>query len=326
MDTIIFEKLYAQDAISLASLKKIKEEEGKQLVSVHWELKTLLYLGVLLLSTGLGIVVYKNIDSIGHQAILAFIAIISAGCFYYCVKTKTPFLREKAVTPNAFFDYSLLMGCLTFITFIGYLQFQYQVFGYRYGLASFIPMLVLFFSAYYFDHLGILSLAITTLAAWAGIAITPARILSENDFNSNNIIITGVLLGILLIVAGTVSKKRKLKSHFDFTYSNFGTHLLFISILAALLNFNGIFLLCFLVLLGVCYFFYRKAFAEKSFYYLMVLTLYLYVGLSYVVIHLLFFTVNGEIGSIYLAFLYFMASAVGMIVFLMRMNKKIKAL
>ena len=326
MDTIIFEKLYAQDAISLASLKKIKEQEGKQLVSVHWELKTLLYLGVLLLSTGLGIVVYKNIDSIGHQAILAFIAIISAGCFYYCVKTKTPFLREKAVTPNAFFDYSLLMGCLTFITFIGYLQFQYQVFGYRYGLASFIPMLVLFFSAYYFDHLGVLSMAITNLAAWAGLAITPASILKENDFSSTTIILTGLLLGVVLIVAGIVSKRRNFKRHFEFTYTNFGANLLFISCLAALLTFDGIYLLWFLLLAGISYFFYLKSFAEKSFYYLLLMSVYLYIGLSYVVIRLLFFTAHGEIGSVYISLLYFIGSAIGMIVFLMRMNKKIKSL
>jgi len=326
MDAIIFEKLYAQDAISLASLKKIKEQEGKQLVSLHWELKTLLYLGVLLLSTGLGIVVYKNIDSIGHQAILAFIAIISAGCFYYCVKTKTPFLREKAVTPNAFFDYSLLMGCLTFITFIGYLQFQYQVFCYRYGLASFIPMLVLFFSAYYFDHLGVLSMAITNLAAWAGLAITPASILKENDFSSTTIILTGLLLGVVLIVAGIVSKRRNFKRHFEFTYTNFGANLLFISCLAALFTFDGIYLLWFLLLAGISYFFYLKSFAEKSFYYLLLMSVYLYIGLSYVVIRLLFFTAHGEIGSVYISLLYFIGSAIGMIVFLMRMNKKIKSL
>jgi len=170
MDSTIFETLHAQGVISNTSFQKIRTQKEHPEISVHWELKTMLYLGVLLLTSGLGIVIYKNIDSISHQAILAFIGLISGGSFYYCVKTKKPFSLNKVAAPNAFFDYILLLGCLTFISFVGYLQFQYQVFGNRYGLATFIPMLVLFFSAYYFDHLGILSLAITTLAAWAGIA------------------------------------------------------------------------------------------------------------------------------------------------------------
>jgi len=49
-------------------------------------------------------------------------------------------------------------------SFIGYLQYQYSAFGTHYGMATLIPMLALFLIAYYFDHLGILSLAIANLA------------------------------------------------------------------------------------------------------------------------------------------------------------------
>jgi hypothetical protein len=66
-------------------------------------------------------------------------------------------------------DYILLLGCLLLLILIAYLQFQYNVFGNRYGLATFIPMVLLFISAYYFDHIGVLTMAITNLAAWAGI-------------------------------------------------------------------------------------------------------------------------------------------------------------
>ena len=326
MQTTFFGKLHAQGIISDASFTKIKQQEDKQLLSVHWELKTLLYLGILLLTTGLGIIVYKNIDTIGHQAILVFIALLSAGSFYYCIKTKPPFSLNKTEAPNLFFDYVLVLGCLSFISFIGYLQFQYHVFGTRYGLASFIPLIVLFFSAYYFDHPGILSLAITNLAAWAGIAVTPTRILAENDFNSNSIIFTGLLLGVLLILAGLATQKKQIKKHFEFTYSNFGTHILFISCLAAMFNFDATYLLWFLLLLGLSLFFYLKAQAEKSFYYMLLLTLYGYIGVGYVVIRLLFFTSNNsDMGAIYIALLYFIASAIGMVVFLIRMNKKLKA-
>src|SRR5882672_2103524 len=79
MNPLLAEQLHAQGLLSDTSLEKVKAAEAGRLFSVHWELKTLLYLGVLLLSGGLGVLVYKNIDTIGHQAVLAFIAAVSAG-------------------------------------------------------------------------------------------------------------------------------------------------------------------------------------------------------------------------------------------------------
>jgi hypothetical protein len=326
MDIHLFNQLHAEGLIADASMEKIKIHENKRLFSIHWELKIILYLGVLLLSAGIGILIYKSIDSIGHQAILVFIALVCAGSFYYCFKKKLPFSLQKNPSPNVFFDYVLLLACLTFISFTGYIQFQYNVFGNRYGLATFIPMLVLFFSAYYFDNIAILSLAITSFAAWAGITITPVNILQQNDFNSSTIIFTGLAVGIVLILAGLLATNKKWKVHFEFTYTNFGMHLLFISCLAAEFHFDNWYVAWFLLLAAICAFFYQKAQQEKAFYVLLVLSLYGYIGVSYLVIRLLFYSTNADFGAFILACLYFIGSAIGLIFFLTRMNKKLKAL
>jgi len=75
MNIHIFERLREQEFITDTYLAIIREKEKKKMFSLHWELKTLLYLGIVLLTTGLGILVYKNIDTIGHQVIVAIIAI-----------------------------------------------------------------------------------------------------------------------------------------------------------------------------------------------------------------------------------------------------------
>lgn len=90
------------------------------------------------------------------------------------------------------------------LIFLGYLQFEYDVFGDHSGSATFIPMVILFITAYYFDHPGVLSLAITNLGAWAGIAITPLSILRDGNFSDGHLIFTGVLLGVVLLAAGLV--------------------------------------------------------------------------------------------------------------------------
>lgn len=324
MDTQLFEQLHTDGLLSDSSFEKIKNASGKKNVSLHWDIRTLLYLGVLLLSGGLGILIYKNIDTIGHQAILVFIALICASAFFYCIKTKHPFAASKVESPNVYFDYVLLLACLTFLSFIAYLQFQYNVFGTRYGLATFLPMLVLFFSAYFFDHLGILSLAITNLAAWIGITVTPSQLLKANDFNSSTIIYTSLFLGAFLIALAFISKKKAFKPHFEFTYTNFGAHILFIACLAAMFHFDNLYLLWFLLLIALAYFFYTRSMQDKSFYFLVVTTLYTYIGMGYVVIQLIDSVGRMGMTSIYLGLIYFIASGIGLVFFLISSNRKIK--
>ncbi|MBL7700186.1 MAG: DUF2157 domain-containing protein [Chitinophagaceae bacterium] len=321
MNIGVFERLFNENLISEQSLTRIKVAEKAKLFSIHWELRAILYLGVLLLTGGLGILIYKNIDTIGHQVILGFILLLSAGCFYYCEKTKLPFSWSKVASPNAYFDYVLLLGCLTMLTFIGYLQAQYNTFGDRYGLATFIPMVVLFFCAYYFDHLGILSLAITNLGAWIGFAVTPLEIFKSNNFTDAELIFAGLALGVFLTLMAHLSAVKKIKPHFCFTYLNFGMNILFVSCLAGMFYFDSFYLLWLIPLGALVFYFYRKAIAMRSFYFILMLTVYGYIGVSYALVNSLSFAVF-EI--VYLVMMYFIASAVFGIIFLIRMNKKLK--
>jgi len=108
MDNNLFENLYAEGLISESSLGKIRQRQTKPLLfSVRWEIRTLLYAGVLLLTSGLGLLIYDNIDTIGHQFVLMLIGIICAGSLFYCFKTKLPFSREKVKSSNNYFDYVL---------------------------------------------------------------------------------------------------------------------------------------------------------------------------------------------------------------------------
>ena len=132
MNLSIFTKLHEERLIGDQSLERIKNAEKSKLFSIHWELRTVLYLGVLLLTGGLGILIYKNIDSIGHQVVLAAIALLCAGCFVYCEKKKLPFSFNKVQSPNTLFDYILLLGCLLLLHSVKQQQTVF-IFKYRYG-------------------------------------------------------------------------------------------------------------------------------------------------------------------------------------------------
>jgi hypothetical protein len=49
-----------------------------ELLSVHWELRALLYVGVLLVTGGVGLLVKENLDRIGPVAIAAGIGLAAA--------------------------------------------------------------------------------------------------------------------------------------------------------------------------------------------------------------------------------------------------------
>jgi hypothetical protein len=324
MDPNLFKKLRAEGLITEEAAQRVTAVEEGRLFSLHWELKTLLYLGVTLLSGGLGILIYKNIDTIGHTAVLIFIALVCAGCYFYCWRNKKPFGWSKVAAPNSFFDYILLLGCLSLLTFIGYLQFEYHAFGDDYGLATFIPMVILFVCAYVFDHLGVLSLAVTNMAAWVGISIAPLRVLKENDFNSSSLILTGLALGAVLIAVGVASARKDYKKHFEFTYLNFGVHIFFLSGLGGLFHFDRVYLLWFLGLAGIAFYFGREAKKRASFYFLLIIILYMYIALSYVVVMLLYNMHGDGVGALYLGFFYFILSAIGVVRVLMILNRNMK--
>ncbi|MBC7774289.1 MAG: DUF2157 domain-containing protein [Phycisphaerae bacterium] len=315
----ILRNLLQQELIAPEDAEKIVLFESKKPFSLHWELKTLLYLGVLLLNIGLGFLIYENIDTIGHAVIIALIGAISAACFWYALRHRQPFSMGEVKSPTHFYDYILLLGCLTFLIMEGYLQYQYGIFGTRYGLATFIPMVLFFALAYWLDNRGVLSMGITALAAWLGITVTPQDLLTHNDFNSAAIVHTGVFLGMLLTVVPFLSERWGLKKHFSLTYLNFGVHILMISTLAGMMVL-GLTLIYFLLLCLSVGFFLWYARTRNSLYFLTVAVLYGYIGLTYMlIVH------TDGLGFDYIFYLfYFMLSCAGVIVFLTNYKRFIK--
>jgi hypothetical protein len=311
----LLEKLAEKNIISDEQTYQIKVSESNQPFSIHLELRLLLYLGIMLLSTGLGVLIYKNIDSIGHNIIFALFALVCLACFYYAIRHRKPFSWGEIEESTNFDDFALLGGCLAFLTLEGYLQYQYNFFGNRYGLAVIIPAILFFFCAYFFDHRGVLSMAITALASWIGITITPLQLLENNDFNSQYMIITAILLGIFLIIIGWVSIQKDLKKHFSFNYFIFGGNLTFIAAISGLfisdLEFIYAIIIAVLSYLSITY-----ARTKQSYLFLLMGVIYGYIAFTYTVFKILPSNINS-----FLYMLYFILSALGIVIFLIKIKE-----
>lgn len=226
----IFRLLLEQAIISPPQYELLEKHEKSQPISIHWEARVFLLAGISMLSSGLGILIYKNIDTIGHQAIIALIALATAACGWYAFQKRFPFTLGAVEKPHTIADNILLLGCSLFLILEGYLQYQYQIFGERYGIATLIPAALFFFVAYRFDHIGVLTMALTAFVSWAGISTTPINVLKDGIFDhERTLVLTGILVGSLFILVGQLLNFRLIKTHFTFSYVNFGLNLVCIA-------------------------------------------------------------------------------------------------
>ena len=158
-----------------------------------------------------------------------------------------------------------------------------------------------------------------------GVSVTPKQLLLNYDFDSKTIIFTYLLLGVLLLTGAYATQYFNFKKHFKFSYQHYGVHAAYIAMLAGYFHYyespvaaawmSGIAMLSF--------FLYSDAFKNKSFYFLLLMMLYSYIALSSLVIRI-FSPVRGN-GAVSLIFMYFIASAIGLVMLLFHFNKKIKA-
>ncbi|MBD1391542.1 DUF2157 domain-containing protein [Mucilaginibacter glaciei] len=324
MEPEFYRQLHEQGIISDASFEKVKHKHQNVLFSLHWELKTILYLGVTLLSGGLGTLIYKNIDTIGHQVILALIALVSASSFFYCSKHVLPFSKDKVASPNTSFDYVLLLGAITMVSFAGYIQYQYNIFGNNYGLATLFPMLALFYIAHRFDHLGILSMAIVSLGLWMGLTVTPKKLLSYGTFNSQTIIGTYLTFGVLLLIAGFLTQRYDFKKHFKFSYHHYGVHVTYIALYAGYFyNYQkGTDLLFLAGVIALTAYLYFDSLKTLSYYFMVITVLYGYFGVCCLIVRLCMLFQSGEAFSV--GILAFLLSGVGLILLLIELSKKMR--
>ncbi|EIA08806.1 DUF2157 domain-containing protein [Flavobacterium frigoris] len=314
-------RLFEKQLIDKEQMDQIAAYRRLNIFSVNTELKLFLYLSVLLFTSGIGILIYENVDSIGHIAILSLLLIVTVICYYFSFKNAVGFHKQQTYFENPLFDYLILAAILLSCTFIGYLQFQYGTFGTHYGLATLIPTAIALFCAYYFDNKTVLSIAITGLAAYIGLSVSPQALLNNDFQQTDSLSYSAIALGLVLIIWSIYSTKIDLKKHFNLVFSTFALHLISISCINNLFEpYWGVFI----ILLAVCcYYFYTVSYSLKSVSLFVFTILYTYFGLNFLLFKIIDL-INIEDLMIPFSFLvpfYFIGSIILFIRLIKKFNK-----
>ncbi len=275
---ILTEQLVSKEFVTQEQHNEIKNYWQLGIFSLNTELLFFLYVSVLLFTSGVGIVVYKNIDTIGHIAILAVNFILMLVCFYFSFKKAKGFSKEEVVFDNPIYDYLVLAGSILGCIFIGYIQYQYTIFGKDFGLVSLFSAAFCFVIAYYFDNKSVLSIAITALATFIGITITPKTLLTNEVYSNPQLSYYGLALGAVLILIMEYTIREKVKEHFHIVYATFALNLIGICCIAGLLE-DYWFVFVFLMALAI-YYFYKVSHQIASTFLFVFTLLYGYVGIN----------------------------------------------
>lgn len=314
----ILQSLQEKNIITPEQSTLISEYENTAPFSIHYELRTLLYLGITMLTGGLGILIYQNIDTIGHGVIVGLMALGLLGCFGFAYIKRSSFSWKEVKNPSQFADFTLLLGCIMFLILEGYLQFQYDLFGTKYGLVTILPSIIFIPVAYFFDHRGVLSMGLTALASWVGVSIAPLSVLSQNDFSAPNFIFTAMALGLILSAVGLVSEYKNLKKHFSFTYLLLGSNLTLIATMTGMFN-HGNWFIYTIIALVLCVGLFLYARKTQSYIFLLMGVIYGYIAFTYLLFKILEL-INSETLWL-LAMYYFLISGVGVVMFLINIKK-----
>ncbi|MGZ5427728.1 MAG: hypothetical protein ACXWFS_01840 [Thermoanaerobaculia bacterium] len=198
----------------------------RDLVSVRLEVRDALYVGVLLLTTGVSLFVKENHERIGPAAIGFAIGLAAAACLVWAWRRSAPFTWGEAASSHAAFDYVLLLGALLVATDLAYLETQLKLLGPNWPWHLLAVAVFYGFLAYRFDSKMLLSLALAAFAAWRGIAVSlTGTSLGAGD--PARLRIEALACGALFVVLGVAAARRQRKAHFEDVYVNAGLLLVF---------------------------------------------------------------------------------------------------
>lgn len=282
----IYNLLASKEFITQEQHNAVEEYEKRGLFSVRNELLFLIYISILLFTTGIGIVIYKNIDTIGHSVLLVLLALITGVCFYFSFKKAKGFSKDEVVFENPLYDYLVLFTTILACTFIGYFQYNLNFHNSNYSIATAISALVAIAMAYYFDNKSALIIGITALASFIGLSLNITAIFENDLYNDSKLTVAGLLFGVLLLAWHYFSEKKDLKVHFSFTILTFALHLLALSCIAETFN-DSYWLFFMLILSSVIYFFYKKSIEFKAISWYVFILIYGYFGINFLIFKLL---------------------------------------
>ena len=260
--------------ISAAQHARLVGRVREEPFSLFLELNTLLYLGILAFTLGLGWTVSTWSEQLGEVVVLVVLTTLFAGCLWYCFSRAPAWSPAETPSPNLAFDYVLYLGSLVWSVELGYLEHRHELLSAQSDLYLLATAGLFFLLTYRFDNRFVLSLALTSLAAWCGLSLSRWPGQQTEEYR-----LYAILYSLLIATAGVALQRRGLKPHFCNTYLNVAANVLLWAVLSGVFKDQNYWAWS-LALLGACGLSFAWGLSRRAFPFVAYAILYGYVGFS----------------------------------------------
>jgi hypothetical protein len=203
------------------------------LVSVHGDLRVLLYASVLVTMAGVSTLVAQNLDRLGPVAVATALAVSAAACLLWVARRSAPFTWDEVRSPHLALDYLLLLGVLLTGATLAYVEANFTALGRAWPWHLFIVSMLAGVLAVRFDSRVVFSLALSTFAAWRGVRTS---LVDAVFFNRPSALrAEAILCGVAFLGLGYALVRLRRKAHFE----PVAVHLGWLLVIAALLSGSG---------------------------------------------------------------------------------------
>jgi hypothetical protein len=231
--TSLLKEMHRAGELNSSQLDALTELHLKKRYSVHQELRAAIYVGVLLITAGVGLTIRQYFAQLGDIAIIGSLTVSALAAFLYCFMKGKPYSNGEVESPTILFDYVLLFGCTLWAADVGYIETQFRVLGDSWHNYLLVSAALFFFLAYRFDNRLVLSMALSTLAAWFGFQLS-ARFLSFHNYYRES----AIAYSLVTFAVGSALHRLAVKKHFFDIYLNFTVHFLLVALLSGVAQYR----------------------------------------------------------------------------------------
>jgi hypothetical protein len=263
-----------EGVITPAQVERLGAIVRKDRFSVSLELNVLLYLGVLSIAAGLLWTVRTHFTDLGDSAVVLALSAVVAFCVQYCFSRARPYSPGQVESPTAIFDYVLYLGCLVFAIELAFVEMRFALLKDAWDTYLLVSAAVFFAAAYRFDNRFVLSLALSTLAAWFGIKLTRFRFEPADSIRAYALVYSALVAG-----TGITLQRLDIKPHFVDTHLHLAATVAFVALTSGVTSANtGFLYLIGLLVLAVVYIAYGVR--RRDFAFVAYGAVYPYLGIS----------------------------------------------
>ncbi len=196
------------------------------LFPVFGELRFALYAAVAAITTGVGMLFKANIERIGPWTLIGGLGLAAAGCYGAAIRSR---LRGEARSIGG--DYVLLLGALILSADLGYAESQFHWLGPQWSWHLLILAGWHAATAYALNSRLVLSVALTSLAAWFGVDAR-AETLFRDGSSLRHSGCEALLCSALIVAWRTAHRRLRGVAEFDEVFDHFAANVAFWGALA----------------------------------------------------------------------------------------------